>query len=523
MTTQGPPPAPGPGRAHRQDPGRPRRGLQGQDRRPRHQGHQGPLPGPGRLRGRPDAAPHAAAEAQGLQEPVPDRVPGRQPRPARRAVPRRRRGRRRTTSSTRAPSARASSVKVLGTGDLAVALQVTAHAFSGSAAEKITAAGGTVTELYAGDTGRWPQALIAPVTGCYSRRLRCPATWRPRIAAVPDSRLAQDAQEDPCSPRSRRAFRTPDLRKKLLFTLGDHRPVPARLIVPDAGRVDYQNIHSCIDQVSKDVRDSTGWSTCSAAARCCSCPSSRSGIMPYITASIIIQLLVVVIPRLEQLKKEGQSGQAEAHAVHALPDHRRWRSCSPPASSRWPAAGAAVPGLQRSRSSTGRRLFRIVDDGHHDDRRHRGHHVARRADHRPRRRQRHVAADLHLDRGPASRAQGCAASCRPRAASSSSLVCLLGLAIIAAVVFVEQAQRRIPVQYAKRMVGRRMYGGTSTYIPLKVNQAGVIPVIFASSLLYLPQLLSPGLAAATSAWQRFVAELPRRAATTRSTCCSTSR
>ena len=65
-----------------------------------------------------------------------------------------------------------------------------------------------------------------------------------------------------------------------------------------------------------------------------------------------------------------------------------------------------------------------------------------------------------------------------------------GLAIIAAVVFVEQAQRRIPVQYAKRMVGRRMYGGTSTYLPLKVNQAGVIPVIFASSLLYLPQLLS---------------------------------
>ena len=57
-------------------------------------------------------------------------------------------------------------------------------------------------------------------------------------------------------------------------------------------------------------------------------------------------------------------------------------------------------------------------------------------------------------------------------------------------VYVEQAQRRIPVQYAKRMVGRRMYGGTSTYLPLKVNQAGVIPVIFASSLLYLPQLIA---------------------------------
>jgi preprotein translocase subunit SecY len=69
-------------------------------------------------------------------------------------------------------------------------------------------------------------------------------------------------------------------------------------------------------------------------------------------------------------------------------------------------------------------------------------------------------------------------------------VLLVGVAIVAFVVFMEQAQRRIPVQYAKRMVGRKMYGGTSTYIPLKVNQAGVIPVIFASSLLYIPQLAS---------------------------------
>jgi len=57
---------------------------------------------------------------------------------------------------------------------------------------------------------------------------------------------------------------------------------------------------------------------------------------------------------------------------------------------------------------------------------------------------------------------------------------------LVAIVFVEQGQRRIPVQFAKRVVGRRMYGGQSTYIPLKVNQAGVIPIIFASSVLYLP-------------------------------------
>ena len=68
------------------------------------------------------------------------------------------------------------------------------------------------------------------------------------------------------------------------------------------------------------------------------------------------------------------------------------------------------------------------------------------------------------------------------------MVIVIGLVIIAAVIFIEQGQRRIPVQYARRMVGRKMYGGSSTYIPLKVNQAGIIPVIFASSLLYLPAL-----------------------------------
>src|SRR3954451_22823959 len=69
-------------------------------------------------------------------------------------------------------------------------------------------------------------------------------------------------------------------------------------------------------------------------------------------------------------------------------------------------------------------------------------------------------------------------------------VIAIGLAIVFGVIFVEQSQRRIPVQYAKRMVGRRTYGGNNTYIPIKVNMAGVIPVIFASSLLYLPSLIA---------------------------------
>ena len=101
------------------------------------------------------------------------------------------------------------------------------------------------------------------------------------------------------------------------------------------------------------------------------------------------------------------------------------------------------------------------------------------------------------------------------------IVVVIGLAIVAAVIFIEQAQRRIPVQYARRMVGRKMFGGSSTYIPLKVNQAGVIPVIFASSLLYLPAMAvqfnqtaaRPGCSGSAST---------SCAATTRSTCSPTS-
>ena len=78
-------------------------------------------------------------------------------------------------------------------------------------------------------------------------------------------------------------------------------------------------------------------------------------------------------------------------------------------------------------------------------------------------------------------------------------VLAMGVLIVAMVVFVEQAQRRIPVQYAKRQIGRREYGGTSTYIPIKVNQSGVIPVIFASSLLYIPTLIV-NFSNSTSGW-----------------------
>ncbi len=81
------------------------------------------------------------------------------------------------------------------------------------------------------------------------------------------------------------------------------------------------------------------------------------------------------------------------------------------------------------------------------------------------------------------------------------------MAIVVAIVYMEQGQRRIPVQYAKRVVGRKMYGGSSTYIPLKVNQAGVIPIIFASSVLYIPTMLQNVIQ--DNAVGRWISEQPR--------------
>ena len=212
------------------------------------------------------------------------------------------------------------------------------------------------------------------------------------------------------------------------------------------------------------------------------------GIMPYITASIILQLLVVVIPRLEELKKEGQSGQAK------ITQYTRYLT-------------VALAILQSTGIIALARSGRLFPDPSieviPDDSLFRilvlvitmtaGTAVIM------------WLGELITDRGvgngmsvliftsiissiPAQARAALPERQRPARGRRASRV--LALVVITLVVYVEQAQRRIPVQYAKRMIGRRMYGGTSTYIPLKVNQAGIIPVIFASSLLYLPQLLA---------------------------------
>jgi preprotein translocase subunit SecY len=280
-----------------------------------------------------------------------------------------------------------------------------------------------------------------------------------------------------------RAFRTPDLRRKILFSMGIMALFRLGSVIPTPG-VSYQAVQDCIDNNA----DTGLYSLINlfSGGALLQLSIFALGIMPYITASIIVQLLTVVIPRFEALKKEGQSGTAR------LTQYTRYltiglailQSTGLIALARQP--GQLFSGCQNDIIYADIGIFGIV-----------------------------VMVivmtagtgvimwlgELITDRGIGngmslliftSIAAGFPTSLwqikLQRGWGLFLVVVAAGLVLVALVVFVEQAQRRIPVQYAKRMVGRRMYGGSSTYIPLKVNQAGVIPVIFASSLLYLPSL-----------------------------------
>jgi preprotein translocase subunit SecY len=279
------------------------------------------------------------------------------------------------------------------------------------------------------------------------------------------------------------AFRTPDLRKKLLFVLliivifrfGSQLPTPG---------VHVANVQTCFQQVENNGL--YGLINLFSGGALLQLTVFALGIMPYITASIILQLLVVVIPRLEALKQEGQAGQTkitqytryltlalavlQATGITALARNRSLlQGCNLPLLHNEDSLITFMVMVVTMTAGTGVIMW---------------------------------LGELITDRGigngmsiliftqviatfPASL---WAVKTSQKSWLVFSLVILIGLALVAAVIFIEQAQRRIPVQYARRMVGRKMFGGSSTYIPLKVNQAGIIPVIFASSLLYLPAM-----------------------------------
>jgi preprotein translocase subunit SecY len=257
-----------------------------------------------------------------------------------------------------------------------------------------------------------------------------------------------------------RAFRTPDLRKKMLFTLGIIALFRFGSSLPAPG-ISEKNVSYCSNLASKsgaanvyaivDLLSGNALKYMSVFAL---------GIMPYITASIILQLLTVVIPRLETLKNEGQAGQAK------ITQYTRYLTIGLAVLQSTGYIELARSGTLFQSSACTSTLNPIIPD----------------------------ASPFRIATMVITMVAGTAVIMwmgeliTDRGVGNGMSSVAVVFVVVTGIVFMEQAQRRIPVQYAKRMVGRRMYGGTSTYIPMKVNQAGVIPVIFASSLLYIPQL-----------------------------------
>jgi preprotein translocase subunit SecY len=298
-----------------------------------------------------------------------------------------------------------------------------------------------------------------------------------------------------------RIFRTPDLRRKLGFTLGIIAIFRLGSFIP-APYVDYGNVQECIASnngtagLYELVNLFSGGALLQLSV-------FALGIMPYITSSIIVQLLRVVIPHFDTLYKEGQSGQAKLtqytrYLTIALAVLQSTTLITVARSGALFPGGSAACGSLITDPSWYATLLMVVTMT--------------------------AGTGLIMWLGELITERGVGngmslliftsiAATFPTALWSIALsqsfevfllVLLAGVVITGLVVFVEQSQRRIPVQYAKRMVGRRTYGGNNTYIPIKVNMAGVVPVIFASSLLYLPALVAqfnqPADGSAPPAW-----------------------
>ncbi len=279
----------------------------------------------------------------------------------------------------------------------------------------------------------------------------------------------------------RNAFKVPDLRRKILFTLfvlglyrlGAHIPNPG---------IDHASVQQLVEQ-GQEAGGVVSFLNLFSGGALTRFAVFALGIMPYITASIIMQLLAVVIPKIEEWQKQGEVGyrkitqwtrymtivlaliqstglvflfhNPENFGVDLIPNFTPAR------------VGLIVLTLT---AGTGLIMWlgelitqRGIGNG----------------------------MSLLIFASIIAEMPGQAAVVYSTIGTAGSIFFLLiGIGITVAVVLVEQGQRRIPVQYAKRIVGRRMMGGGSTYIPIKVNQAGVIPIIFASSVLYIPVLIS---------------------------------
>jgi preprotein translocase subunit SecY len=288
--------------------------------------------------------------------------------------------------------------------------------------------------------------------------------------------------------RLRNMFRVADLRNKILFTiliigiyrLGSHIPLPY---------VDFEAIKQLQEQVK--LGGAVAFLDLFSGGALTNVAVFALGIMPYITSSIIMQLLAVVIPKLEEWQQQGQVGQKKItqwtrYLTVALALMQSTGIVFALHQGTGSFLGAGLPeGVDLIPEFNASRVLLIVVTltagtalimwlGELITQRGIGNGMSIL-----------IFASV-VSRLPAQGSQIYAQEDYPQFFT----VIVMGIAMIVGIIFVEQGQRRIPVQFAKRVVGRRMYGGQSTYIPLKVNQSGVIPIIFASSVLYFPALVT---------------------------------
>ena len=279
-------------------------------------------------------------------------------------------------------------------------------------------------------------------------------------------------------------FRVADLRGKILFTLMIIAIYRLGAFVPAPG-VDVEAVQLLRDQANDG--GILGFIQLFSGGALTQFSVFALGIMPYITSSIIMQILGVVIPKIEQWQQQGAVGQRKitqwtryltitiavvqstsfaflfhqgtlVGQVDLLPKFNAWTVFVVVLTLTTGTALLMWMGELITQRGIGNGMSLLIFTS--------------------------VVSTLPAQGSLVQAENG-----------NLALAILIAVAVmlLVCIVFVEQGQRRIPVQFAKRVVGRRMYGGQSTYIPLKVNQSGVIPIIFASSVLYLPNLVAVAL------------------------------
>ena len=281
------------------------------------------------------------------------------------------------------------------------------------------------------------------------------------------------------------AGRIPELRRRLLFTFGMLAVYRAVVVIPTPG-IDGKALAEFFDQ----MRDSVlGFVNLLSGGALEQFSIAALGIMPYISASIILQLMTVVIPHLERLSKEGEVGRRK------ITQYTRYGTVVLAI-----VQGLFISiGLEKLQAPGGAPVvynpgwsFRVMTVitlasgtsflmwlGEQISERGIGNGIS-----------------MIIFAGIVARLpQAVSTTTQFVREGEMSIFTLLGITafmilIVGVIIFVERAQRRIPVQYAKRVVGRRMYGGQSSHLPLKLNTAGVIPPIFASSLLVFPATIA---------------------------------